>query len=385
MRVLHLTTEFPPIIYGGLGIATSGLVNALAQAGIDVAVLLFGPNAGSSYGSFRPIEGSSSPTRKRRQNGITIFETSWFQDIGAVLLIVAAWEPDILHLHSFWIWHIAQAIRQRLGIPLVYTVHSLDRAEYELGQGPPQCIGQWTHQEAVIYGADRVIGLTQSERELISQYCPGIDGRIRVVGNGIEYASPERRSQPPNREGVSVLFAGRFVERKGIRELMDAIGVVLAQAPSVRFILAGGHRDCTGSQMESWLLPASLYPYRTQIHFTGWLSSEQMAECYRAADILVVPSWYEPFGMVVLEGMMHGLAIAASSVGGPAEILEHGRTGLLFPPGDAGALAQSILDLVRDQNYRMRLADAASRELQQHWLWPSMVDKMRAVYAEFGG
>jgi glycosyltransferase involved in cell wall biosynthesis len=382
MRVLHLTTEFPPIVYGGLGTATGGLVNALAQAGIDVAVLLIGPNAGSSYGEFRPLHGPGGRARKRRQHGVTIFEVSWFQDISELILIVSAWRPDVLHLHSFWIWHIAQAIRQRLGIPLVYTVHSLDRAEYELGQGPPQCIGQWADQEAVIYGADRVISLTRSERELLNQYCPGIGGRVRVVGNGIEEASDERRPKPPGAEGVTVLFAGRFVERKGIRELMEAIGIVLAEAPSVRFILAGGHRDCSGAQMEAWLLPASLYGQRAQIHFTGWLSQEQMADCYRAADILVVPSWYEPFGMVVLEGMMYGLAVAASCVGGPAEILDHGRTGLLFPPGDASALAQSILDLVRDQSYRIRLAAAAFRELQQHWLWPCIVDKMRGVYAE---
>ena len=86
--------------------------------------------------------------------------------------------------------------------------------------------------------------------------------------------------------------------------------------------------------------------------------------------------------MVVLEGMMYGLAVAASCIGGPAEILDHGRTGLLFPPGDASALAQSILDLVRDQAYRIRLVAAAFKELQQHWLWPCIVDKMRAVYAE---
>ena len=95
-----------------------------------------------------------------------------------------------------------------------------------------------------------------------------------------------------------------------------------------------------------------------------------------------MPSWYEPFGMVVLEGMAHGLAIAAAAVGGPAEILEHGRTAILFPPRDSRALARAILRLVRDSDYRMRLAAAASRELHDHWLWPSIVRKMQAVYAE---
>ena len=84
----------------------------------------------------------------------------------------------------------------------------------------------------------------------------------------------------------------------------------------------------------------------------------EMAEWYRTADILVVPSWYEPFGMVVLEGMINGLAVAASAVGGPAEILRDGKTGLLFPPRDARALAQSILQLVLSTNLRSRIANA---------------------------
>jgi glycogen(starch) synthase len=134
--------------------------------------------------------------------------------------------------------------------------------------------------------------------------------------------------------------------------------------------------------MEAWLLPDSLRPYRSQIHFTGWLTPQQMVEHYRAADILVVPSWYEPFGMVVLEGMIHGLAVAAAAVGGPAEILRDGETGLLFAPCDAGALACAILRLTQDQDFRLRLAEAGAREVRENWLWPCIVQKMQRVYEE---
>jgi glycogen(starch) synthase len=379
MRVLHLTTEFPPIIYGGLGTATAGLAGALVKAGVEVAVLLFGPVRGSSYGGFRPIA-TDRGTRIRKASGVTVFEVSWSIDIDVLATIVALWDPDLIHLHSFWMWHIAEGLRRRLGIPLVYTVHSLDRAEYELGAGPPQCIGQWQHQESVIYGADRVICLTRSERELLNDYCPGSGHRIRIVGNGIEdiACAPRARSS----HHPTVLFAGRFVDRKGIHELMEAIGLVLAQAPQVRFVLAGGHRDTTGAQMEAWLLPEKLRPLRSQVCFTGWLTPEHLADCYRNADILVVPSWYEPFGMVVLEGMIHGLAVAASNVGGPAEIISDGETGILFPPCDATALAQAILRLVSEPQLFARIAAAGAKEVRKNWLWDSIVHKMHAVYSE---
>src|SRR5262249_13491477 len=126
----------------------------------------------------------------------------------------------------------------------------------------------------------------------------------------------------------------------------------------------------------------NLRPYRSQIHFTGWLTPRQMAAHYRAADILVVPSWYEPFGMVVLEGMIHGLAVAASAVGGPAEILRDGRTGLLVAPCDAQALAQAILRLTQDPDSRLRIAECGAREVRENWLWPCIVRKMQRVYDE---
>jgi glycogen(starch) synthase len=384
VRVLHLTTEFPPVIYGGLGTATGGLVKALAKAGVETAVLLFGPTGGGGggYGEFRPVGAGGPMRRRRRRAGTTIFEVSWFLDLDSVAKIVANWRPDVLHLHSFWMWHIAQALRDRLGVPLVYTVHSLDRAEYEIGAGPPQCIGQWDVQEAVIYGADRIVSLTISERELLLDYCPGLDDRIRVVGNGIEDISRARRSKRTNHKAPVVLFSGRFVDRKGIRELIDAIGIVLAEAPETEFVLAGGHRDCSGQQMEAWLLPESLYQHRSKIHFTGWLTPRQMTKWYRAADILVVPSWYEPFGMVVLEGMIHGLAVAASAVGGPSEILCDKVTGLLFPPRDAHALAQAILQLATDPDLRTRIAAAGAATVRETWLWSQIVEKMRSVYEE---
>jgi glycogen(starch) synthase len=149
-----------------------------------------------------------------------------------------------------------------------------------------------------------------------------------------------------------------------------------------RFVLAGGHRHCTGADMESYWLPEHVHPFRQQIHFTGWLAPDELVAWYRAADILVVPSWYEPFGMVVLEGMLHGLAIAASAVGGPAEILEHERTGLLFPAKSTAALADTIARLALDAEVRGRIGTAAADEVRRYWLWPEIVVRMGRVYHE---
>jgi glycogen(starch) synthase len=386
MRVLHLTTEFPPVIYGGLGTALGGLAFASARAGMTVGVLLAGEMCHEGYR--QPAQsahvGNDHVQAITRQDGVTIFYVPSYMPIEAGVEIVKRWRPDVVHLHVFWLWPAARAIQERTGVPLVYHVHSLDRAEYELGDGPPECLTQWGVQEEVIGAADRVIALTQSESELLSEYCPQARGRVRIVGNGIDENSMARAAVDKVRrtEAPVVLYTGRFVERKGVRELLAAIPAVLTEVPTTRFVLAGGHRHSSGAEMAHWWLPQALYKYRRQIHFTGWLTPAQLAHWYAAADVLVVPSWYEPFGMVILEGMLYGLPIVAARVGGPAEILEHARTGLLFPPKDVAALSQAIVGLLTSPTLRERIGIAAAEEVRRNWLWSRVVEKVRGVYQE---
>jgi glycosyltransferase involved in cell wall biosynthesis len=109
---------------------------------------------------------------------------------------------------------------------------------------------------------------------------------------------------------------------------------------------------------------------------------DEIEEWYRRADVQVIPSRYEPFGMVVLEGMLHGLPIIATNVGGPAAILDDGRTGLLIPPFDPEALAGALLRLLQDPELRRRLGAEAAAEVRRTWLWNQTAMIMRAVYLE---
>jgi len=377
VRVLHLTTEFPPLIYGGLGTAVGGLVRAWVASGRDGLVLLFDSAFDTGY--------YGAPGRHRFGRTIRldslVTAISFERDFEEVLAAVAAARPDVIHLHSFWLGWQALRLREQLGIPLVYTVHSLDMAEYEIGNGPHECVGQWAHQAQVIEGADRVIALSEDERRLIGAYCPAAASKVRVVGNGIdERAIPRRRRRgggPP-----VVLFSGRFVQRKGLWDFLEAIPLIEARCPGLNYVLAGGHRGSPAQDVAGWLLTPTLRAFGARIRFTGWLSAEEMADEYAAADILVVPSWYEPFGMVVLEGMLHGLAVAASAVGGPVEILGGTRAGALFPPRNPEALADCVARLGRSPGERRRMGALGARWVRRRWLWSRIVYEMGDVYSE---
>ena len=385
MRVLHLTPEFPPVIWGGLGTAVGGLATASAHAGISVGVMLVGGALVLGDGSYREWRAFDREQQNLADNeslvvnsdGVSFFQVSPEGAEEAGIRLVRKWKPDVVHLHTAWFWPIAQAIREQTHTPLVYTVHSLDRAEYEIGD----FVTHWDTQEHVIAAADRVIALSRDEQNLIAKYCPDAAARVRIVGNGIDDSTAVRAAvRQKTDDSPMVLYSGRFVDRKGIRELFQAIPRVLEHSPGVRFVLAGGYG--TAADIEREWLHEFLRPYRRQIQFTGWLTPDQMAEWYRQADVLVMPSWYEPFGMVILEGMLHGLSIAATSVGGPADILEHERTALLFPPRDFDALTNAILRLVRNPELRQRLGREAAKEVQRNWLWPKIVRRMETVYRE---
>ena len=383
MRVLHLTSEFPPVIWGGLGTAVGGIVNASAQAGLAVGVLLVGGILSPAGGYFSrpsflpdaiPSElGKTSVT----SDGITFFHVSPDMGIEAGLKFARAWKPDVIHLHSAWLWQVAQAIRDNLGTPLVFTIHSLDRAEYEVGG----FITHWAPQETVIHAADRLIAISESEAALLLQYCPKVVARVRIIGNGIDDSEQARLSSRRCRNGPPlIMYSGRFVDRKGIHELFAAIPAILESAPEARLVLVGGY-GTAAEVAHSWC-GANLQPYHDRIEFTGWLPPDAVSDWYARADILVIPSWYEPFGMVVLEGMLFGMAIAAASVGGPAEILDEGDTALLFPARETEGLVHAVTRLANDRHLRHRLGACAASEVRKTWLWPKLIARMTSVYHE---
>jgi len=383
MRILHMTTEFPPVIFGGLGTAVGGLVHALAAAGDTVAVLLVGGGLGAvGYG--RPVAGTpAGDPPADAGHKITFFQIPWHAPVSQAAEIARRWRPDLVHLHTAWIWPFAETVLET-GIPVIYTAHSVDRAEYELGMEPGHILDHADDQGLAVASVDRLIALTQDEADLLVHYYPKSRGRIRIVGNGIDDSEAARQSTKRDRTSgpLLVLYSGRLVERKGIRDLLAAIPTILEQAPETRFVLAGGPAGYPGEELARQWLPPECLPYGDRIHFTGWLRSWDLEAWYRMADIQVIPSRYEPFGMVVLEGMLHGLPIIAANVGGPAAILEDGRTGLLVPPFNPEALASALLRLLREPDLRRRLGASAGEEVRRTWLWSQAAERMRAVYAE---
>jgi glycogen(starch) synthase len=237
MRVLHLTTEFPPVIYGGLGTAVGGWVNACAGAGVEVAVRLVEGQlvlGGSTMTYGAPRQRSYTRTRyspQKSEEGVLFFQCSWSEAIAAGIRVVEDWCPDVVYLHTAMLW----------------AWRHWRRAQSVLAHGRAQ-------QEAIT-GSDRLIALTRPEEILLQRYYPDAASKIRVVGNRIEDAGAALAAAFSARPKVpTVLYAGRLVKRKGIRELLAAVPEVLQPAPETRLCLPAGPRLChpPTSQLNGW-------------------------------------------------------------------------------------------------------------------------------------
>ena len=154
MRILHVTTEYPPLIFGGLGTAVGGLATASARAGLQVAVLLIGGHSSAYESSSCAVDPSEAPAL---EGSVLLQHVPHSTAVQEGISFAQAWKPDVLHVHVFWLAHVALAIRAATGVPIVYTVHSLDRAEYDLGEGPPECLTQWNIQADLMAAADRIV------------------------------------------------------------------------------------------------------------------------------------------------------------------------------------------------------------------------------------
>ena len=289
LRVLHITTEFPPLIRGGVGTAVGGIAIGSARAGIAVGVLLVGgllsTDAGYSASNPVPRVMLAFPTHIAVvSDGVTFFHVSVSDATEAGVKVACAWHPDVIHLHSSSLWPVAFLIRQAFGTPIVVTVHSLDRLEYEWGRSSTN----WEPQEAMFNGADRVIAVSESQRDLLVHYCPAVAQRVRIVGHGIDDSPGARQSARRRRSGAPlVMFSGRFNAHKGMHELLEAIPEVLAAEPETQFVLVGGSGNAT--DVESAWLEGKLLAYRDKITFTGWLLPAQVMRWYGVADVLVIP------------------------------------------------------------------------------------------------
>ena len=379
-RVLHITRDFPPQHCGGISTAVGGLARAQARAGLGVAVV--------SFDAWRPHlarEGAAPPTVETL-GGIAVLRLSSPDHLDAARDFARAQRCAVLHVHHGMLWEFATALRAERRVPAIKSVHVVQQQMNTL-RGTSERTRSLMGQEAALADADRVVAPSRAAADLLLAAHPQLAARLRVVAHGIDdtpvaRAAAARRADAPAHGPL--LAVGRFAELKGTAELYATLRLVRARVDAATATVAGGvpaNPRAEKRWRERWCRDASPELQR-RVEFTGWLSSAELEKRYGGAGALLSASRFETFGLVALEAMLHGVPVAATAVGGVAELIRDGETGLLAPAGDVQALAAHASVLLTDIGLARRLSCNAAAAVRRAYLWEQVLPSMLAVYAE---
>jgi glycogen(starch) synthase len=385
MRVLMLCSEYPPAKVFGLGRAVHDLSCALTADGDEVHVLT---NSLGGRDQDVVVDGVSvhrinfpNPPRPPDATSCVIqFNISLLERAQEVLPSLG--ELDVIHAHDWLVSLAAVSLRDQCQVPLVSTFHDTAMGKYfGVLNREQQYISfseRWLAGES-----DRVIVCSSHVRDEIIQHCGIPPSRIDVIPCGVDPAPfgvavnlPAFRDVLAGPEERVILYVGRLDPEKGVEVLVRAFARLDPEAGELRLVIVG-----EGQRAEMLQQLAEEVGVRKQVTFLGYVSHPALAAVFRAAELVVVPSLYEPFGMVALEAMAAGRPVVASDAGGLGEIVTSEETGLCVPCGDERALAGAMERLLGDPGFAASLAASGRERALREYSWQRAADRTRQCYS----
>ncbi len=417
-KVLMFGWEFPPVISGGLGVATLGLCKALApMADVQMVIpksvpdfsiphiSLIGLNSFTQQELDILFTSENSFYRKHyhqnqhwdinpytkipegeyiHQKFFSVFQEQVkpfeIDDLyaGDVIKKVIEFariavqfgltqEFDIIHAHDWMTFLPAMELKRRTGKPLVLHVHS---TEYDRS-GPESKNWVYDLEQQGMQEADFIIPVSRYTGKICHTHYGIPTHKIKPVHNGIEAIKPMVRPKPFKEK--LVIFFGRITMQKGPSFFVEAARIVLQQYPNVRFVLAG-----SGDQMYGLIEKIADYGLGDKFSFTGFLNKQKLNELLAIADVYCMPSVSEPFGLSAVEAVQYQLPTLISTTSGAAEVL---NGALQFEFWDTHKFAQYIIASLQYEGLKNSVVESNAKSLQSI-TWEHCAAEVIKVYEE---
>lgn len=345
MRVLMFGWEFPPFNQGGLGTACHGLTKGLANNGINVTVVLPQHPDGiviphvdflvpSDNLRMRRVPAFFLPydtpnaylTRRNAHEARSLYGKDLFQEVYryamAIGELVKAHPFEIIHAHDWMTFPAGMLVKQETHKPMIVHVHA---TEFDRGGGNCNPV-VYNIERAGMHAADHIITVSNYTKNMVVQHYGVQPEKISVVYNALDHSlfDPSLSFSPLDEfssrwtDEKVVLFLGRMTLQKGPDYFLYAAKKVLELDDKVSFIMAGS------GDMEGYLInKAAALGIGHKIFFTGQLRGQEISKIYRMADLYVMPSVSEPFGITPLEALYHNVPVIISKQSGVSEVLHH--------------------------------------------------------------
>jgi D-inositol-3-phosphate glycosyltransferase len=377
---------------GGMNVYVRELVSALAQAGVtsDVYVRRWAeglPDVVDVEPGFRVVHVPAGPVDLPKEALPEIVEQ--FAD-GVLTRLTAdggANAADALHA-NYWLSGIAgHSLKHELDLPLVSTFHTLARVKAETGDLEPQ--RRVDAETEVIACSDVILANCTAEAAQLQRLYGAQPDRIEIVPPGVIHAffSPGPRqgaraalARLDLGDGPMALFVGRIQPLKGLDVAVRTLGAL--EDPRAVLVVVGGASGRDGQrELERIDKLAASLGVADRIRYTDPQPHHLLSTYYRAADVVLVPSRSESFGLVALEAAACGTPVVAAAVGGLRTLVEHGRTGFLVEGRDPEAFAAYTEQILDNPALGRELAATASSRAR-NFTWSTAAARLRRIYAD---
>ncbi len=302
---------------------------------------------------------------------------------------------SLIHSHYWYSGIVALKLRDALEFPVVHNCHSLGRIKYDVlnKKKPPYADMRLLEEEVILKRANAIVASTPQEVKNILDLYDVSGENIELIRAGVDKSlfKPINKEKAVEKTGMDfeniLLFVGRITKAKGLSILVKALEKVKKQFDSeVKLLVAGGdvsgvmHSEEEERQKQKLKKMLTELELEDNVKFLGPVEREELPYYYSLADVCVVPSRYETFGLVAVEAMACGVPVVASKVGGLEHTIKHGYSGLHFVPGKADSLAESILNLLKNSQKLKKMRMNARKRAARRFSLERTVEQIKKLY-----
>ena len=383
MKILMLTWEYPPRVVGGIARVVYDLSRTLLKDGHDVTVVTYREGDAPYFEDDKGVKVYRVDNYMINPNNFIdwIMQLNFNLVAKANEIIAKEGNFDVIHAHDWLVTYAAKTLKNSYNIPIVATIHATESGR-----------NSGIHDETQRYINDTEWMLTYESSEVIvnSNYMKGELQRlfglpyekINVVPNGvnlnlfngIERDYNFRRKFAMDNEKI-ILFMGRLVYEKGIQHLIAAMPKILNGYHDAKLVICG-----KGGMMDELKAEANSLGISQKVYFAGYMNGKDVQRMYKAADIAVFPSTYEPFGIVALEAMLSENPVVVSDIGGLNEIVQHRENGMKTYCGNPNSIADSILELLYDHKLCADIVKKAKNKVRNEYNWSKIAQDTHFAY-----